>query len=237
MALFQFRKGRDEQAAKLPPAPTVEAMRRRAMHRLIGAAVLVLAGVIGFPLVFDNQPRPIPVDLPIEIADKNKVKPLVIPPAVVPAAAAAPTPPPAPAPQPVTVAVIAPPPAPAAPVVEAPVPTPAKAVGPVTEAPAATSSDGSKAQALLEGKDVAGKGPASEARFVVQVGAFAEPEKIREVRQKLERAGFKTYTQVVETKEGSRTRVRVGPFPEKEEAQKVAEKIRKLDLSPAIVTL
>jgi DedD protein len=36
-------------------------MRRRARHRLIGAAVLVLIGVVGFPLLFDTQPRPIPV--------------------------------------------------------------------------------------------------------------------------------------------------------------------------------
>ena len=51
-------------------------MRRRARHRLIGAAVLVLVGVIGFPLLFDTQPRPIAVDIPIEIPDRNKVKPL-----------------------------------------------------------------------------------------------------------------------------------------------------------------
>ena len=44
-------------------------MRKRAKHRLIGAAVLVLAGVIGFPLLFDNQPRPISVDIPIEIPE------------------------------------------------------------------------------------------------------------------------------------------------------------------------
>ena len=241
MALFQFRRGRDEQAAKLAPAQTVAAMRRRATHRLIGAAVLVLAGVIGFPLVFDNQPRPIPVDLPIEIADKNKVKPLPTPAPVAPAAAAAAAPTPAaipmPAREPVPVAAPTPPPAPAVPVALAPVPNPARTSGPVTEAPATNSAEAGKAQALLDGKDVPAKVPASEARFVVQVGAFSEPEKVREVRQKVERAGFKTYTQVVETKDGSRTRVRVGPFPEKEEAQKVAEKIRKLDLSPAILTL
>ena len=48
-------------------------MRQRAKHRLIGAAVLVLIGVIGFPLLFDKQPRPIAVDTPIDIPDKNKV--------------------------------------------------------------------------------------------------------------------------------------------------------------------
>ena len=54
-------------------------MRRRARHRLIGAGVLVLIGVVGFPLLFDTQPRPIAVDIPIEIPDRNKVKPLPVP--------------------------------------------------------------------------------------------------------------------------------------------------------------
>jgi hypothetical protein len=76
MAFFKFRKGGDEQSATPAQPESVETMRRRAKHRLIGAAVLVLVGVIGFPLLFDKQPRPIAVDMPIEIPDKNKVKPL-----------------------------------------------------------------------------------------------------------------------------------------------------------------
>ena len=251
MAFFQFRKSREEQAAKLAPAQTVEAMRRRAMHRLIGAAVLVLAGVIGFPLVFDNQPRPIPVDLPIEIADKTKVKPLVVPPPAPVAAAAAsaivvaPTTDPEPAPPVTAVAPVTPAPeAPAvlAPAVPPPAPVTAKGAAAVTEKsttekPLAKASDASKAQALLEGKPVTATVAAADGRFVVQVGAFADADKVREVRQKVERAGLKTYTQVVETKDGSRTRIRVGPFPDKAQATQVAEKIRKLDISAVILTL
>ena len=170
MAFFQFRRSREEQAAKLAPAQTVEAMRRRAMHRLIGAAVLVLAGVIGFPLVFDNQPRPIPVDLPIEIADKTKVKPLVAPPpAPVVATAAseirvAQGADPEPDPPAASAAPVTPAPAPANPVI-APLPSPTPVPGtaravvppsekPVTEKSVAKASDASKAQALLEGKPV-----------------------------------------------------------------------------------
>ena len=73
--------------------------------------------------------------------------------------------------------------------------------------------------------------------MVVQVGAFADADKAREVRQKLERAGLKTYTQVAETKDGKRTRVRVGPFATKAEADKAASKIKTLDLPAAILTL
>ena len=56
------------------PADTAEAVREaraRARRRLMGATVLLLVGVIGFPLLFETQPRPIPVDLPIEIPARN----------------------------------------------------------------------------------------------------------------------------------------------------------------------
>jgi DedD protein len=254
MAFFQFRRSREEQAAKLAPTQTVEAMRRRAMHRLIGAAVLVLAGVIGFPLVFDNQPRPIPVDLPIEIADRSKVKPLVVPPPAPAVASAASgivvrqaadpepaTPVASPAPVVPSLATPATAELPAVPAAVPPTPVAAKIAAPpiekpVTEKSVAKASDASKAQALLEGKSVAGA-TVSEGRFVVQVGAFADADKVREVRQKVERVGLKTYTQVVETKDGSRTRIRVGPFSDKAQATQVAEKIRKLAISAVILTL
>ena len=72
MAFFKFRKGGDEPSAAPVQPESVEVMRRRAQHRLIGAAVLVLVGVIGFPMLFDKQQRPIAVDTPIEIPDRNK---------------------------------------------------------------------------------------------------------------------------------------------------------------------
>jgi len=73
--------------------------------------------------------------------------------------------------------------------------------------------------------------------MIVQVGAFADADKAKEVRQKLERAGLKTYTQVAQTKDGERTRVRVGPFASKADAEKAAGKIKSLDLPAAILTL
>ena len=249
MAFFQFRKGRDEPPVAPAPAQTVFQMRRRALHRLVGAALLVLAGVIGFPLVFDNQPRPIPVDLPIVIPDKNKIAPLVVAPAAArPPASIAAAPPPATKP-------IAQPAAPAPALATAPAAVAPAAAPPATTAPAAApapplplpaspvpvrapdNGEASKAQALLDGKDPAGKPAASENRFVVQIGAFAELDKVREVRQKVEAAGLKTYTQVVETKDGSRTRVRVGPFADKTEATRAADRIKKLDLPVAILAL
>lgn len=244
MALFQLRKKvRDDAAAPPAPAQTVEAMRRRAIHRLIGAAVLVVAGVIGFPLFFDSQPRPIPVDLPIIIPEKGRQPALATPPAN-PALAAASAPArvaeapakPAAVETPSAVPPAAEKPAPAAAPVAAATPTPVP-----PQAPAAATAEADKARALLllEGKEPSDKpaAAAGEARFIVQVGAFTDAAKVREVRRKVEALGMKTYTQVVETKEGSRIRVRIGPFTDKAEATRMADKIRKLDLSPAILTL
>ena len=250
MALFKFRKGGDEPRASAPPAESIEAMRRRARHRLIGAVVLVLAGVIGFPLLFDTQPRPVAVDIPIEIPDRNKAKPLAPLPEA-PAVAGKVTPPPAPvAAAPAPVAAPAPAPVPAAPAPEPVVkaPEPAPAVQARAEKPAAAEpqrddptpskarpGDGARAQALLEGKAV--EPVAAQGRFVVQVGAFAEQAKAREARLKLERAGIKTYTHVAETSAGRRIRVRAGPFATRAEAERAAAKIKGLDLPAAILSL
>jgi DedD protein len=251
MALFKLRKGGDEPAAPAAKPESVEVMRRRARHRLIGAAVLVLLGVIGFPLLFDTQPRPIAVDIPIEIPDRNKVKPLAVP-----AQAAAPAPatsasgavtaaaaPPVVPPKPVASAVVAEAqPAAVAQVDPKPEPKPEPKPDPKPESKpepkpeAKPTDDGAKARALLEGKPIETVA-AAQGRFIVQVGAFADAAKARETRVKVERAGLKTYTQVAETSEGKRIRVRVGPFASRADADRAAQKIKGLDLPAAILTL
>lgn len=290
MAFFKFRsrgpqanEGRNTSAAALP-AESVESMRRRARHRLLGAAILLLVGVIGFPLLFDTQPRPIAMDIPIEIPDRNKVAPLPQPAATAkseaPAAsgdsrvAQAPSSSAVitesadgselPADRPVTRPPAAiPVPAPAvkpetAPKAEAkpeakPKPkieTRPETVAKPTPAPKpAAVDDGARARALLEGQGAAAPrqaaaptpapATASEAngRFVIQVGAFADAAKAREVRQKLERAGLKTYTNVAKTAEGERTRVRVGPFASRSEADQAAGKVKGLALPASVLGL
>lgn len=93
LSIFQRKSGdkASNSAADANPDSVQEA-RTRARRRLIGASVLVVIGVIGFPLVFETQPRPIPVDIPIEIPRKDAAPPLVMPPASRPARTAAATP-------------------------------------------------------------------------------------------------------------------------------------------------
>src|SRR4051812_17577290 len=222
MAFFKMRKGGDEPAATRSQPESIEAMRKRARHRLIGAGVLVLLGVIGFPLLFDTQPRPIAVDIPIEIPDRNKVKPLPAPApaaasasasasAVVAQAAVAAGPVITTEPQAAKVIETSPP------VKAEPKPEPkveAKVVAKAEQKPEQKSEskpepksdDGAKARALLEGKplETVSAPTAAEGRFVVQVGAFADAGKAQETRKRVEKTGLKTYTHVAETKEGKR---------------------------------
>lgn len=261
MPFFKFRRG---DASSAPPAgvaaqvESVEVIRKRARHRLIGASVLVLLGVVVFPLLFDTQPRPVAVDIPIEIPGKNAVKPLVKPAGAAPAASAekvsaagslsskeeiVPSRPPA-----ASVAVVPPvvrkevrpePKREAKPDVRLEEKAEAKPVIKLEVRPLRKPEDAesARAAALLKELDAMPK-PAAQAknRTVVQVGAFADAAKVHETRWKLERAGLKTYIQVIDTKEGQRTRIRVGPFETKAEAEKVSDKIRALDLPTAILT-
>lgn len=269
MALLSFFKRKDETQAAVDAPDAVATARTRARRRLIGATVLLGIGVIGFPLLFETQPRPVPVDIPIEIPRRESVPPLSLPPAapasaatiaVPPAVAQAPAPEPAPSLRP-TPAPSRPTAAPivtereadqgreiaAAPVRPAasnPLPRPASAARPASVAPPAApkpSTDGQRAQALLEGKPLAAApkpaADASAARIVVQVGAYTDVDKLREARQKVEKLGMKTYTQVIEADGGKRTRVRVGPFATRDEADKAAARIKAAGLPVAILTL
>jgi DedD protein len=316
MAWFNFGKkdsGMGTKASVQKPVETVDAMRQRAKYRLIGAVVLVLAGVVGFPMLFDSQPRPVVVDMPIEIPDKAKVRPLGAAPApsapVVaakvddsaslsgkeeivssskPDAKAADKKPAAPSNNAQTAsktiaagaAVAA-----AGAVAAGALKDTDKAAADAAKAAAAleksatekvaaekvaaekarklaeedkakklkaqiaekTAADkvaeASRAKALLDGAGAPSK-PAVAAtagdaatRYIVQFGAFSDADKAQEARRKVEKAGLKTYSQVAKTADGDRIRVRVGPFTNKDEADKAAAKIKALALPASILTL
>lgn len=220
----------------------VQTARTRARQRLVGAALLLVAGVVAFPLLFETKPRSLALDTPIVAARTpgaaepagGAPAPLPVvrtppvaaasaPAASAPAEAPAPLEVPVPADTPASAAAATgkgpPKPGPAAPVVQAaPAPAPAAAPAAATGSAAAASA-------------------ARAARYVVQVGAFSEATTAREVRLKVERLGLKTYTQVVETEGGKRTRVRVGPFASREEAMQTLARIQSANLPGVVLAL
>ncbi len=213
---------------------TVQRLRQQARRRLLGAAVLVGVGIVAFPIVFETQPRPVPMDLPIVIPAKDRTEtPRVVAaaelPAQLPEAAelqgseAAPLADPAPPP---LVASETPP----RPTVTERQPTAAPRA--VAQKPADRSAERS-----AERPATPKPADANSPRYVVQVGAFADRNAAQAARARLEAKGLKTYAQIAKTKEGDRIRVRLGPFADRADAEKAAAQARAAGLAGAVLTL
>ncbi|MFY8087218.1 MAG: SPOR domain-containing protein, partial [Rubrivivax sp.] len=261
MALPPLLKPRAPDVADTSPMDVADVQARsRARRRLIGAAVLLLLGVVSFPLLFESQPRPVPVDTPMVIPSRDGAAPLQGPgkgqdrsasgsvvmaepavptasgataavlaaTAVVPAATVAGAAGPAPAAaahpgvaaQPPTVATAATP-APQAtpnPVPATPAPSASSVKPAVKPEVKADTKALPKAEPKPEPKPAPNAGTKADTkadmksgtRFVVQVGAYADEASAKDVRLRVEKLGFKTFTQDVQTPNGRRIRVRIG---------------------------
>ena len=240
----------DDRPAPAAEPGSVQTARIHARRRLAGALVLLLVGVAVFPVLFETQPRPIAVDTPIVMptrdtapAARGSAAPApvnVLPadagiegPAALPASAAS-------EPVPTRLAQVqAQADAPAAPPTGVLAPNAARPVVPAAKPAAAASrpDDGARARALLEARTAASEPAAASLRFVVQAGAYSEPGALREARQKVEKLGLKTYTQVIESDSGKRTRVRVGPFATRQEAEAVAAKVKAAGVQASVLAL
>ena len=235
----------------------VQAARTQARRRLIGALVLLAAGVIGFPILFETQPRPLPVNTPILVPEGTPLRPAINAAAAVARPAPAlppdagnetPAAPQSPAPA-TTVAVMTP--APGQPDAATPVkvltPTKPSASGPGAAPPEPARPEAAKPQVSQPARVASSPAlvpapapalaPSPAGRFVVQVGAYNDVERMKAARQKLEKLGFKTFTQDVETATGKRTRVRVGPFGSRQEAEAVAAKVKAAGMQANILSL
>ncbi len=218
----------------LDPALT---QKKRARRRLLGALALGIAAAIVLPLVLDSEPRQAITDVQVEIPPRDAAGPAKDDES--PARRA-------------EVAVV-PPIEPAAPekdaaaLVEAPKPTtaepkpeaasksqPATKSQPVPKAEVAPKSHvASKAEAA----PAPASAPKSAAHFAVQVGAFANSGSARAQADKARKAGVRVYTETVKTAQGERTRVRVGPFASREDAEQARIRLKSIGVESAVVPL
>jgi DedD protein len=80
--------------------------------------------------------------------------------------------------------------------------------------------------------------PASKAgKFAVQAAAPASEKAARELVERLKKGGFTTYTEVVETKDGVRHRVRIGPYATREDAEKARARLKAQGINGNLVAL
>ncbi|RJG06411.1 SPOR domain-containing protein [Noviherbaspirillum cavernae] len=245
--------------------------KKRARRRLIGAIALVLAAIIGLPMILDSEPKPLADDIAIRIPSKDKpAQTSVAHQPAVPAASNIPTsksldpseeviePSAAPAnaksAQPATVnpAIAVAPSAADKPKDAGKAPQAQAAKATATEKPTTPDSvtkteskaapkvekadDSARAMALLEGKtDPKAAADKKASKYVIQIAALASKEKVNELQTRLKDAGIKSYTQKIATESGERIRIRVGPFVNKDEADKVKARIGKLGLNGTLV--
>jgi DedD protein len=185
-------------------------LKKRARRRLIGAAALALFAAIVLPMVMDHQPAAPLKDIQVRIPSPDEgvtqrvaPKPVAgIPPVKQEKAAVAP--------------VSEPP----KPIVKAPEPSPAAPKPEADAGKARAEEELKRAEAALAGKD-----PAEE-RWEVQLGAYQNPASVTNLVRKLKELGLPTYTEKVDTPSGPRTRVRAGPFPTQEGAEKARARVK-----------
>ncbi len=266
------RKSKQSDAPSDPVLPE----KKRARRRLVGAIALVLAAIIGLPMILDSEPQPLAQDISIQIPSKDQPRPSRQLRAPVPAA----EPYAQPAAQPEQIMEPAAPAAAAdapgkttsvdrgnqqaasepgskaaASVPKIQIPSKPEIKSELKQAapePKSTSKieakaslddarEEARAKAILEGKPVAKTDAiktsvdTKSGKFVVQVAALASKEKINELRNKLKAAGIQSQVQKVATASGDRTRIRVGPFASREDAEKMRARLIKLGLNGTLV--
>jgi DedD protein len=242
--------------AQNPPDASLDAeieLKKRSRRRLVGATALALLAAVVLPMVMDHEPKPAGQDIQVRIPsqDTGGFASRILPtkPAATPLPAPESKPTTAPAPEAKAEAQKPEAPKPAA---EAPKPAPeaAKAVAKVeppkvASAPVAASAKAEKPAAAAKAPQAAPKpaekaeaGKAEEARaaaalagneheqWVVQLGAYKEAGNVKSLVSKLKQLNVPTYTESFASPGGPRTRVRAGPFPSREAAEKAKVRIK-----------
>ena len=228
-------------------------LKKRARRRLVGAVAFASVVAVVLPMIMDHQPRQVVDEIDIRIPGQDE-KPFAPKFAVTPVEKLAPkaTEPPADskAPAPAESAPVTEQAVPTAKVVEAPkektaekqaVKAPEKTEKTASkpekspEKAAAETAEAKRAAAILAGQGAAPvAAPAKSGEFVILIGAFANEENVRNLRAKLAEKNVKTYVEALDTPGGKKTRVRAGPFGNREAAEKALEKMKQVGVSGVI---
>lgn len=97
----------------------------------------------------------------------------------------------------------------------------------------AADGESQRAAEILGGKGHE-NAAASGGQYVILIGAFANPANVRQLQTKIGELGIKVYTEPLDSPEGRKTRVRAGPFPNRDAAGKALEKIRRIGVNGVV---
>ena len=107
-----------------------------------------------------------------------------------------------------------------------PAPTPAEKASPPPAAPAAAAPAPSAPPAPVAAAPAPARAEGGAAGFSVQLAAFSDDKGANAFANRLKKSGYTAYTEPLETSRGTLWRVRVGPFPSRETAAAVRDKLK-----------
>lgn len=181
-------------------------MKKRARRRLIGAVALALLAAIVLPMVMDHQPAMPLKDIQVRIPSPDEGVTQRV------------------APRPVELKPV-PADEPGKPIARTEPEAKVEAKVEAEVKPDPTIAEKARAAELKRAEDaLAGKAPAEA--WEVQLGAYQNPGSVANLVRKLKDLGVPTYTENVDTPNGPRTRVRAGPFPSQEAAEKARTRVK-----------
>jgi DedD protein len=107
-----------------------------------------------------------------------------------------------------------------------------------SKAATSTKAEESKASPIADPKTGSDKLPApvKGGKFAVQAAATSTEQAARELADRLKKTGLAPYTERVDTTDGTRYRVRVGPYASREDAERVRARLKSLGINANIVS-
>lgn len=100
--------------------------------------------------------------------------------------------------------------------------------------PEAHKGESDRAASILSGKPAPAAAAAAGGSHVILIGAYANPGNVKVLRSKLDQIGVKTFTEILTSPQGNKTRLRAGPFPSKDAADKALEKMKRIGVSGVV---
>ncbi len=229
-------------------------LKKRARRRLMGAIAFAGLAAVVLPMVMDEEPKQQLQDVQIRIPGQDQAT-------FAPSASAKSTPASASASAPLVEKPVVPEKQEAAAVKNSPTQSAKDNDVPRAEAPVARPTEKITGKAVEKNIDKASEkalkspepvgeaqraasilaGKASEAAtnsvgapYVILLGAFTSTANVKQLQSKMAELGIKTYTEVLESPEGKKTRLRAGPFASREAADKALDKIKRIGVSGVV---
>lgn len=98
-----------------------------------------------------------------------------------------------------------------------------------------------RAAAILGGKidetaakPVANGNGAGNGQYVILIGAFSNPANVKQLQTKIGELGVKVYTEPLDSPGGKKTRVRAGPFANRDAAEKALDKLKRIGVNGVV---